>query len=126
MMRDRLTDYEKETIITFNEEESQAYIFTYSKKWQRHLEQKLGLKARMDNGSGGKDYEIAKKRIPMPRVLPGPLSPEAKTKLRDRLVGAHRNAILAREALILDLDSAKKTSGMGKTSAQQKELLKTP
>ena len=67
-MNKKLTKYEQETIINFNKEESVAHIFTYEKTWQKHLEKKLGLKPVMDNGFGGKEYEIDKKRIPMPRA----------------------------------------------------------
>lgn len=75
---------EQETIINFNEEDEIADIFTYNKKWQKHLEQKLGLKPVMDNGSEGRAYQIVKKRIPLPRV-PMKLSAEAREKIADRL-----------------------------------------
>jgi len=79
-----LSSYEKETIINFNEAEATASIFTYNKAWQKHLEGKLGLKPTMDNSFGGKEYEIDKKRIPMPRA-PRKLSAEARAKLTERL-----------------------------------------
>ncbi len=63
-----LTPYEQETIINFNKEEKIAYIFTYEKTWQKHLEKRLGLKPTMDNGFGGRGYQVDKKRIPKPRV----------------------------------------------------------
>jgi hypothetical protein len=90
----RLSNYEKETIINFNQAEAEASIFTYNKVWQRHLEQRLGLKATRDNGCGGKEYRMDKKRIPMPRVprAPRQLSPEAKAKLIKRLADARHNA----------------------------------
>ena len=75
----KLTNYEQETIINFNKAEDVAYIFTYDKTWQRHLEQRLGLQPVMDNGFGGKEYRIDKKRIPMPRA-PRKLSAEAKAQ----------------------------------------------
>ena len=64
----RLTRQEQETIINFNKVESIAYIFTYEKTWQKHLEQRLGLKPVMDNGFGGKEYQLPKGLIPMPRA----------------------------------------------------------
>lgn len=73
----RLTSYEQETIINFNKAEETAYIFTYEKTWQKHLEGRLGLKPTMDNSFGGKAYQIDKKRIPMPRA-PRKLSDSAK------------------------------------------------
>ena len=63
-----LSAYEQETIINFNKEEKIAYIFTYEKTWQKHLERKLGLKPVMDNGFGGKEYQLPKGLIPMPRA----------------------------------------------------------
>jgi hypothetical protein len=84
-----LTNYERETIINFNEAESTAYIFTYNKKWQTHLESKMGLKPTMKNSSGGREYELNKARIPLPR-LPRKLSDATLKKLRE---GAKRNLV---------------------------------
>lgn len=78
-----LTGFEKETIIIFNEAEDVAYIFTYHKAWQRHLENKLGLKPVKDNGFGGKEYVIPKGRIPMPRAKKR-FSPETQERMVDR------------------------------------------
>ena len=78
--RRTLAAFEQETIINFNREEKTAYIFTYEKTWQRHLEIKLGLKPVSDNGFGGRDYEITKDRIPMPRARKI-FTPEHKRKL---------------------------------------------
>ena len=75
-----LSKYEMETIINFNKEEKTAYIFTYEKTWQQHLEKKLGLKPAMDNGFGGKEYHIDKSRIKPPRA-PRKLSGEHKKRL---------------------------------------------
>ena len=83
-MRRRLSNYEQETIINFNKVEDVAHIFTYEKTWQQHLEKRLGLKPTMDNGFGGKEYEIDKKRI-RPLRAPVRLSAEARAKLADRL-----------------------------------------
>ena len=86
-MSRRLTSYEQETIINFNKAEEIAYIFTYEKTWQKHLEGKLGLKPTMDNGFGGREYQLPKSRIKLPRA-PRQLSDSAKKKLAERL---HRN-----------------------------------
>ena len=93
----KLTYYEQETIIHFNKAEDIAHIFTYEKTWQKHLENKLGLKPIMDNGCGGKGYEIDKKRIPIPRA-PRKLSDSTKRKLTERL---HQNRVLNAKNLIL-------------------------
>jgi hypothetical protein len=68
-MSRRLSAYEQETIINFNKAEDIASIFTYEKTWQKHLEGKLGLKPIMDNGFGGKEYELPKSRKNHPRHL---------------------------------------------------------
>ena len=87
----RLPNDEQETIINFNKAEDVAYIFTYEKTWQKHLEGKLGLKPVMDNGFGGKEYELPKSRIKPPRT-PKKLSASAKKKLTERL---HANRVLS-------------------------------
>lgn len=66
--KEKLSADEKETLISFDETGAPACIFTYNKAWQKHLEQKLGLKPIMDNGFGGKEYELDKKRIKPPRA----------------------------------------------------------
>lgn len=86
-----LSNYEQETIINFNKAEDIAYIFTYEKTWQKHLEGKLGLKTVMDNGFGGKEYELSKKMIRPPRA-PRKLSDSAKKNLVERL---HGNRVLS-------------------------------
>ena len=80
----RLTNYEKETIINFNEAETTAYIFTYNKAWIAHLEKVLGLKPTSNNGFGGREYELPKKLISKPR-RPRKLTPEQKQRLTARL-----------------------------------------
>lgn len=79
-----LSPGEQETIINFNREDKLASIFTYDKTWQKHLESKLGLKPLYDNGFGGREYEIDKKRIKPPRAF-RKLSSSARKKLGERL-----------------------------------------
>ena len=79
-MSRELTSYEKETIINFNKADDVAYIFTYEKSWQKHLEGKLDLKPVMDNGFGGKEYELPKSRIKPPKA-PVKLSAERRAQL---------------------------------------------
>ncbi len=75
-----LTNYERDTIINFNEAEETAYIFTYNKTWQRHLEKVLGLKAVKTNRFGARDYELSKKWIKLPRT-PRKISADTKARL---------------------------------------------
>ncbi len=79
-----LTDEERETVITFNDGEATADIFTYNKAWQKHLEGKLGLKPVMDNGYGGREYQLLKGLIPMPRAK-RQYSEQTKKKMATRL-----------------------------------------
>lgn len=92
-----LSKYEQETIINFNKEEKLAYIFTYEKTWQKHLEKKLGLKPVMDNGYGGKEYQIDKSRIKMPRA-PRKMTEKQKKLGADRL----QKARLSKKSLSTD------------------------
>jgi hypothetical protein len=85
-MPGRLTNHDQETIISFNKAQEIADIFTYEKTWQKHLEGKLGLKPVMDNGFGGKEYELPKKMI-KPLRVPRKLSDSVKKKLAERLHG---------------------------------------
>ena len=82
-----LSKLEQETTICFNEFEREAHIFTYNKMWQKHLEQKLGLKPDYVNGNGGREYTISKTRIFPPRAK-RQYSTEAKKKMAARLAKA--------------------------------------
>lgn len=79
-----LTAYELETVINFNQKESDAYVFTYEKTWQRHIEQRLKIPPYLVNDSGGKSYRIPKHLISKPRA-PKNLSIEQRKALGDRL-----------------------------------------
>ena len=102
-----LSAYEKETIISFNKAEDIAHIFTYEKKWQKHLEGKLGLKPVMDNGFGGKEYEIEKKRIRPPRA-PVRLSAEARAELTKRMKDMPQKRVLPSRITMATAKSDKK------------------
>ena len=88
MISKKLAAAEQETIILFNKESSMAEIYTYEKTWQQHLEKKLGLKPTMDNGFGGKEYEIDKRRIKPPRAVKK-LSDASRKKLSERMHTIH-------------------------------------
>ena len=112
-MRKGLSRYEQETIINFNKAEDTAYIFTYEKTWQRHLEKRLGLKPTMDNGFGGKEYVIDKRRIRPPRA-PFNLSAETRAKLANRL---HQSSDLASQNTKLQAKFEAKKQNKGKSIA---------
>jgi len=86
----RPTKTEQETIINFNQDEQTASIYTHSKKWQRHLEQKLGLTPVKDYGDGGKEYELPKKLLCLPRA-PRTISPEKRAQLSERMRRIHQS-----------------------------------
>lgn len=102
-----LTNYERETIINFNEGESIARIFTYNKTWQKHLEGKLGLKPTFDNGFGGRGYELPKKKIKPPRASRR-LSTEARKKLVERGRALHQKSNLSPRAQVITTKSEDK------------------
>ena len=62
----RLERHEKETLIRFDQAGDEAWVFTYERPWQRHL-QELGFKPVMDNGFGGLEFELPKKYIRKPQ-----------------------------------------------------------
>jgi hypothetical protein len=112
-MRRGLSNYEQETIIAFNKDEAIAHIFTYEKTWQQHLEKRLGLKPTMDNGFGGKEYEIDKKRIRPPRA-PVKLSAETRKRLAKRLSnGRRQKSIVRSQNNAATVKSAKKNQNKG-------------
>jgi hypothetical protein len=67
--QERLTMYERETIINFNQGEKKASIFTYDPRWQRKLENKLKLVPLYTNSHGGREYVLEKSQISFPRPL---------------------------------------------------------
>lgn len=84
----RLTKYEKETIINFNEGEAEASIYTYNAGLKRRLadfSRKYPMLCRMErtNVQGGVTYVLDKSRLSI-RLLP-PYSEE-------RLAAARANA----------------------------------
>lgn len=122
-MRRRLSNYEQETIINFNKVEDVAHIFTYEKTWQQHLEKRLGLKPTMNNGFGGKAYEIDKKRIRPPRA-PVKLSAEARAKLAKRLSNSRQKSILRSQNNATTVKSDKKNQNKANTINQQPRTIK--
>jgi hypothetical protein len=78
----RLSRYERETIINFNEANHVAYIYTCSKSWIRHLE-RLGLKP-TETHSYAREYECPKEWIRKP-YKPRKYTKEQKQRLAQRL-----------------------------------------
>jgi len=95
-MSRRLAADEQETVILFDKAGDIATIFTYENSWQKHLESKLGLKPVMDNGFGGKEYELPKSRIKPPKA-PRRLSESARKELAERL---HGSRVLSAQNLV--------------------------
>lgn len=117
-MPGRLTNYEQETIINFNKAEDIAHIYTCEKTWQRHLEKKLGLKPTLDNGFGGKGYELPKSRIKPPKA-PRKLSDSAKKKLAEQL---SRNRVLSAQNLVPVGKSAAEKQNTGKSTKRSSPM----
>lgn len=114
-----LSNEERETLISFDETPADAVIFTYNKRWQRHLEQRLGLKPTMNNGYGGREYHIPKKRIPLPRA-PKKLTAEQRRKLGQRLRASRRQkSSNTSKNNAVTMKSQGKKSSEGKTIAEK-------
>jgi len=81
-----LTNYEQETIINFNKDEDVAYIFTYEKTWQNHIENRFKIKPDVTNSFGGKSYKVPKSciRKPMPHFT-RQLTKEQREEISKRL-----------------------------------------
>ncbi len=88
-MTEKLTNYEKETIINLDEVEDMAKVFTFNHRWQSHFEKNLKIMPIMDNGFGGREYEIPKERISLPRVKKR-ISAETRARLTKQLAKGRR------------------------------------
>ena len=88
----RLSRQEQETIINFNQAEDIAYIYTCSKSWIQHFENRLGLKPTKINYYA-REYECPKAWIRKPQK-PRKLSEEQKLRLSQRL---HQKPVLSKE-----------------------------
>lgn len=75
----KLSNDERETIITFNEVDKMASIFTYNKSWQKHIEVRLGFKPSAKNNFGGREYEVPKKMLRPPKA---PVKLSRKERMR--------------------------------------------
>ena len=99
----KLTKYEMETIITFNEEEKIARVYTHNNALRRRLEKiavdrpEECLLVRTDGQTQAVDYTIPKKwiRINPPRQ-PRVMSEEQKAEARERMAVV-RNARFVRK-----------------------------
>jgi hypothetical protein len=79
----RLSKYELETIINFNQAEDTAYIYTCSISWMNHMEKVLGVKP-TKKYSYAREYECPKTWIKKPRK-PRILSENQRQKLVERM-----------------------------------------
>ena len=117
-----LSRAERETIISFSEAPDDACIFTYSRTWQKHIEQRFKIKPELDNGAGGKQYLIPKKRIRLP-VPQRELSIETRQRLAERL--RQGRALKSQDSVSAHTAQAQAEagiSGMGKTIKRQRGM----
>ena len=82
----RLTNYEKETIILFNEDEKSANVFTYNKRWQKHIEERMHLLPDEVNTDDGRTYTLPKNTIRLP-LIKRTMSPEQKAAFQKKGLG---------------------------------------
>ncbi|MFC1945120.1 hypothetical protein ACFLWF_00020 [Chloroflexota bacterium] len=79
----KLSKFEQETVILFNQGDAYASIYTCSKPLINHLENNLGLKPTFMN-SKGREYGLPKLWLRNPRK-PRRLSEDEKAKRAERL-----------------------------------------
>ena len=79
----KLSRQEQETIINFNQAEDKAYIYTCSKAWMSHMENRLALKP-MRMEPYAREYECPKSWIRKPQKT-RKVSQEQKARLRKQL-----------------------------------------
>ena len=72
---------ERETIVRFDESPAPASVFTYNRRWQQHIEQRLGIKPEWANDRGGREYLVPKSRL-RPPLAPRKLSDATLARLR--------------------------------------------
>ena len=87
MMEMSLSRYEQETVITFNEAEPSATVYTYNGKLKRKLialctERPQDTKQTAEDGKGGLTFRIPKKWV---KVNPGRiLTEEQRKEMKER------------------------------------------
>jgi len=77
----------------------------------------------MDNGFGGKEYEIDKRRIRPPRA-PVRLSAEARAKLTKRMKDISKKRSLRSKTTVAAVKSDKKKQNKGKSINRQLRTIK--
>lgn len=82
-MSRKLTSYERETIINYNDADDMADIYTHDKALQRHIEKELGLKPYFKL-EAAREYEIPKKWLRYPRKPSEKRREAAKKALKAR------------------------------------------
>lgn len=87
----KLTAYEKETILLFNEEEEMASVYTHNAKMKERLksiakEHPEACHFERTNGAGGVTYSIDKKLI----SIRAPYSEARKQKIREWAISQRR------------------------------------
>lgn len=86
-----MTKGEMETIITYNQAESEASIFTYDKSLINKIEKMRENDPRivvLKEGDGWKEYSLPKKAVKV--RMPRELSDEERAKLADRMKNSMR------------------------------------
>lgn len=87
----KLSRYEQETIVNFNEDDDSADIYTHNSKWKKRLaqlkkEHPAACQFVSKNLEGGVSYRVDKKLV----SLRTPYSEERRQKDRERALAANR------------------------------------
>ena len=65
-MPKKVPKVEQETVINFNEQEDEATVLTFNKRWQRQIENKMNIEPDEVNVDGSRGYTIPKKSLRLP------------------------------------------------------------
>lgn len=106
----KLTRQERETVITFNEADDIATIFTYSQHWIRHLEEDLGLIGE-EGDFGAKTFEVPKKSIRRPII-------RTKREYTEKELEEIRTRLAAGRELKAEAEGKKKAKPKAKAKAK--------
>jgi len=88
---------DRETVISFDESNADAVIYTFNKRWIKRLEE-LGLKPVYKSDEGAREYRIPKSRVPLPRA-PRKMSAEQRKKVGERLLKSRKSVSDAEKPL---------------------------
>ena len=87
-MENRYSLEEQETIITWDKAGDMAIVYTFEPRWQKHIEDVLGIKPSKKTKRGyAREYEISKSWLRLPRRPSERRREAGRLRARQQLVG---------------------------------------